>query len=279
MSLELLIPLVKTVADASAELFRWQAAETQIRTRRLLYDIDQQQQKRGYDLRKEIDGARSVNDVARVSQLLDDSAQLALYLDGLRSAIPESSGPDLGEPGGVQTAPAPSGGPDPSLKPAPGTGPTVPVTPVPRVPYSVTGRATVFGLNYDGSDDRGDQDAQGRALKGAFGDETHNKEIVGVSLPIPVFESSIGRGKTSDVKAHRYTVDILSHVTGKHLVGAWIVDLGPSVFTGNALDLTYASACMLGHSDNGTVTYWIKGPEGQPLAVKGWDFRKGRALS
>ena len=116
------------------------------------------------------------------------------------------------------------------------------VTP-PQIPFSVTGRSTIFGLNFDGSIDPTDNG------KGAFGYYTRDKSLIGCSLPIPILEQSIGNDEA--IWEKKFTVSILSHVTGKYLRLVPVVDKGPAVWTGNAIDCTYGLTVALGHKDNG----------------------------
>lgn len=133
----------------------------------------------------------------------------------------------------------------------------------PQIPFSVTGRSTIFGLNFDGSIDRGDNG------EGAFGDNTRDKNLIGCSLPIPVLAQSIGDDHA--IRLRHYTVSIYSHITSQSLSGVWIVDKGPATWTGNAIDLTYGATLALGHHDNGLVTYWITGTSGI-VQIRGWNW-------
>jgi hypothetical protein len=160
--------------------------------------------------------------------------------------------------------------------PPPSAGTTIPLT-----PYSLTGKATWFGLNPDGSDDRGDVDSKGHDLKGAFGDETHNKTIVGISIPIPIFHATIGRGDEvyEDVKARRYLFDVYCPQTRKHATDVWLVDLGPSASLNRTADMTYGLATMLGLKDDAIVTWWVTDTKtGKVLEIKGYDFQNKKVM-
>ena len=151
---------------------------------------------------------------------------------------------------------------------------------IPRVPYSVTGMATWWGINTSGSNDTGDVDSSGKNLLGAFGDDNHNEQIIGASIPIIMFHDTIGRGDViyKDVADRKYTIDILSHSTGKHLTEVWITDLGPNARLGRPLDLTAAANRMLGHVEGTNLcTLWITGPDGI-MEIKGWDFVRGHVI-
>src|SRR4029077_10785285 len=95
----------------------------------------------------------------------------------------------------LETTPAP---PPPSVDPVPS--PVIPGhTVIENAPYSVTTRATMWGLNWDGSNDTGDLDSSypdGNS-RGFFTDpstgqayETHNTVLVGASLPREVLLST-----------------------------------------------------------------------------------------
>jgi hypothetical protein len=144
------------------------------------------------------------------------------------------------------------------------------VTP-PQIPFSVTGRSTIFGLNFDGSIDHADNG------QGAFGYNTRDKSLIGCSLPIPILEQSIGKENYGFIRNREFTVSILSHVTDKYIRLVPIVDMGPAEWTGNLVDLTYGATEALGHHDNGVVTLWITEPQGV-IQIKGWNFGDHKAL-
>lgn len=113
--------------------------------------------------------------------------------------------------------------------------------------FQGAGCATAFGLNTSGTGpdpiDNG---------KGAWGDNTKNRNIVGVSLPIPV----INAYQAAHGSAHNICVEIFNPTNGKTIM-APIVDKGPATWTGNALDLTYKANQMLGGDGKDFMTYKI----------------------
>lgn len=152
-------------------------------------------------------------------------------------------------------------------------------------PYAVSGIATIFGLNYDGSEDKGDEDASGNPLKGAWGDVTHNKTALGGSIPIKVLDATFGSGSKP-----KHTLEVYSHATQKTIEIPFI-DKGPSASVHRPLDLTYAAHVALGTMDYFTthygaspkgwpagipVTFWINDAKGVAIEVKSWDFALGR---
>jgi hypothetical protein len=154
----------------------------------------------------------------------------------------------------------------------------------PEVVSGVTGRSTVFGLNYSGSIDTGDNG------QGFFGYNTRNKALLGVSLPVSVLDGTLGAfgGKVADlgsraveIRPGKYLVPSVAHdiksgrfqvrVTnkaGKQIVAS-IVDVGPAAWTGNAIDLTYGAARALETHGDATVTYEML-DNGEPIEIKGW---------
>ena len=284
-----LIAILSTVLEIVREYLTWQVALTKIKTRKIAYDIDQEQLEKGKTLCARIDAARNANDLGALSLYLDDQANAALYAANVRSAIPLLSGLDLGVSSGVPAVATPGSGPDHRAQPVAGSIPSipaitpptpvagVPVHPIPIPPFSVTGPATWWGRNPDGSNDTGDVDAQGKNLLGAFGDDNHTEQIVGGSIPIIMFQQTIGHGDAvyKAVADRKYTLDVVSHVSGKHLTMVWITDLGPAARLKRPLDLTYAANKLLGHtSGTNLCTLWITGPDGI-MEIKGWNFMKG----
>lgn len=148
----------------------------------------------------------------------------------------------------------------------------------------VTGRSTIFGLNYSGSIDKGDNG------EGFFGYNTRDKSLMGVSLPVSVLDATLGAfggnvaklgsravelrpGKylvasvSRNIKSHIYQVRV-TNKSGKQII-ADIVDVGPAAWTKNAIDLTYAAARALSTKGDATVTYEIL-DNGEPMEIKGW---------
>lgn len=150
---------------------------------------------------------------------------------------------------------------------------------------AVTGGMSIFGLDWDGSDDQGDEEPDGTPLKGAWGDATHNKTLVGCALPIKVTKATFG----STAKPVGYTVYVYSMVTNE-LVKAEVVDLGPAARVHRPIDGTYGLHNALGHLDYGIkkyhsypsfpatfpVTFWVEDQHGLIKPVKGWDAVTGQ---
>lgn len=160
-------------------------------------------------------------------------------------------------------------------------------------PFSVTGRATIFGLEWSGA-----KDSQDNGL-GFFKDpatehsyNTQDKKLQGVSLPREVMLSTFGlsdewrtRGISAVWKEKAY--ELQKYVTlyqptitidsnGRSVAGVPLVDAGPSAYTKNAIDLTYATAHALYTEGDATATYMIVGKDGKPFEIKGWDFKLGK---
>lgn len=290
-----LIAIIASVLEIAKEFLTWQVALTKIQARKLAYDIDQQQIQAGRDLLKKIDSANTAGDLVVASQLLDDAQANSLYVANVRSAIPDLSGANVGIGGGIPTGATSSGDPYDGSKPVagtitsptltePGTGTVAPASGVlvnvPAEPYSITGLATWFGLNPNGSNDTGDMSSDGRTdLKGAFGDATHNKTLIGLSIPIPIFRATIGSGDKvyKDVAARRYLFDVWCKTTSRHVTGVWLVDLGPNASLNRPLDMTYALGKLLGLSDNAICTWSVTDTTtGLLLPIKGWNFSTGK---
>lgn len=106
-----------------------------------------------------------------------------------------------------------------------------------NVPKYLSGSATVFGRNLDGSIDSQDNGI------GAWGANTRDPSLVGVSLPISLLKAKYG--DTSAAKGQM--VEVINPKTGSRIV-APIVDKGPAAWTGNAIDLTYGAAKQLNAS-------------------------------
>jgi hypothetical protein len=141
----------------------------------------------------------------------------------------------------------------------------------PDPPYSITGRATIFGLNYDGSVDKSDNG------QGFFGYNTRDKSLIGASVPEEVLIATLGLtglwGHNAEAvlkwaKEQQPVVMVWSQRTGKSALAA-LVDVGPALSTGNALDRTYGLCEALGDLDNGICTYCID-VGGKPIELKGW---------
>jgi hypothetical protein len=175
--------------------------------------------------------------------------------------------------------------------------PEPPVRPVPEPPpdtigppYGITQTLmTIFGLNWDGTDDQGDEDSTGKALHGAWGENTHNKDLIGAALPIKLVEATFGGKRVSNIAG--YTLEVYSQLTHKSVYSVSIVDLGPAARLHRLIDGTYGLHKILGHLDYFTqiygsdtarwpagahVAYWVHDSLGKPVEIKGVDFKGGR---
>jgi peptidoglycan hydrolase-like protein with peptidoglycan-binding domain len=161
---------------------------------------------------------------------------------------------------------------------APGTG-ALPVA-VSETDKVVTGIATCFGLQYgNGQKDPGDNG------KGAWGANTANETIVGVSLPEGVMISTFGFSGTWAQNAENVgkflgdnKIQVAVTRAGKTIV-ADVVDAGPArEYRGkllhNAIDLTYALAHSLETNGEAVVSYQII-KDNQPMVILGWDRLNG----
>jgi hypothetical protein len=160
-------------------------------------------------------------------------------------------------------------------------------------PFSVTGRATIFGLEWSGakdSQDNGEGFFKDPATNKSY--NTQNKLLQGVSLPREVMLSTFGisdewrtRGisvvwkeKAGDLQKYVeiYQPLITIDSNGRSVAGVPLVDAGPSAYTKNAIDLTYATAHALYTEGDAKATYMIVGKDGKPIEVKGWDSKLGK---
>jgi len=143
----------------------------------------------------------------------------------------------------------------------------------PEVLYTGHGRATIFGLEYNGKLDPYDNQ------EGFFGYNTGDKELHGVSLPvatldyaIKLFNGSVAEvgSRTVERNAHHYiNHQIMKDVMDKRYLvnvqnaagvichGCPIVDIGPASWTKNVIDLTYATAHHLETHGDAQVTFEI----------------------
>lgn len=137
--------------------------------------------------------------------------------------------------------------------------------------FIARGRQTVFGLNYDGSIDKGDNGI------GFFRDpvtgrpyDTQNPNLVGASLNVGIFNGTIGNRYDKNIQAAvskgQYKVQVTTD-DGKSLILP-MVDNGPAGWTGNAIDLTKGATDALGIKDNSILNYQIIGPDGKPMPLK-----------
>jgi hypothetical protein len=175
----------------------------------------------------------------------------------------------------------------PAPAPVPAPAPEVPspghmVTGNP--PYSATGEATIFGLNYDGSSDTGDN-GQGffKDPKTGQAYQTRSETLAGASLPREVMLCTfLGLTTTAPINTvwGQHASAVQDYVTkntpllnidsgGKTAENVPLVDAGPTKATGAALDLTYYVAHALETNGKALVTYEIR-VGGQPIEIKNW---------
>lgn len=137
--------------------------------------------------------------------------------------------------------------------------------------------STIFGLNYNGSIDGGDNG------QGAFTDlstgkpyNTRNKSLVGVSIPIPFYHKTPNMSKL-DLERGVVTATIRdSH--GHLYQNIKVVDLGPGMGGDlikssdgpHLLDRTYGLCAEMNSFDNAAITFWLV-REGKAIEVLGQD--------
>jgi hypothetical protein len=223
--------------------------------------------------------------VTKTQQPNGNFTVIATFDDGVGGAMADSSTVAANPQAGKNPVQVPVGQPTSPIAPAPaGPGHTVTVDP----PFSVTGRATMFGLNYDGSIDRSDNG------RGFFRDHTtgtsyntRDEALVGCSLPREVMLStflSIDTWKTVGIDSiwAREGSNVQNYVTtnrplitidsgGKTASNVPLVDAGPTAGTGNAIDLTFAVAHQLTTKGAALATYEIL-VDAKPLEIKGWNW-------
>jgi|GEM_PF-4738278 len=102
-------------------------------------------------------------------------------------------------------------------------------------PKYLTGATTTFGRNLDGSVDGQDNG------QGAWGANTRDPNLLGVSLPISMLRAKYGDENAANGKM----VEVVNPRTGQKATVP-IVDKGPGEDTGNMMDLTYGLAKQLG---------------------------------
>lgn len=141
--------------------------------------------------------------------------------------------------------------------------------------------STIFGLNYDGSQDRGDNGI------GAFEDittgrlyRTANKILVAVSIPIPFYEDTPEMTRAMIVS--RTVTCTIEDQFGNWYQGIPIADLGPGQHGKlirasdgpHLLDRTYALCKMMeakgNKMDNVKLRYWLLN-DAMPYSVQGQD--------
>jgi hypothetical protein len=143
-----------------------------------------------------------------------------------------------------------------------------------EVLYKGSGRATIFGLEYNGRPDPGDNG------EGFFGYNTTDESLHGVSLPVSVLDEATGlfggqvekvgaasvehhpgryivSSVRAEIKAKQIVVDV-TNGQGVTDLGCPVVDIGPAAWTGNKIDLTYATAHALNTGGDAQVTFQIR---------------------
>jgi hypothetical protein len=160
-------------------------------------------------------------------------------------------------------------------------------------PYSVTGSGTMFGLDWNGSIDVLDNG------EGFFSDpstgkpyNTRSKTLEGVSLPREVMLSSFLHVDLWDTDGitlvwSKYASMLRQWVLGGNkplitidsggnsVTDQPLVDAGPTSETGNAIDLTYATAHALNTQGKAICTYMIQ-VAGKPIEIRGWNSKTGK---
>lgn len=135
--------------------------------------------------------------------------------------------------------------------------------------------ATIFGLNYNGSRDSGDNGIGSFINKqtGRFY-RTTDENLVGVSIPIPFYEDTPNMSR-ADIESQAVTVTI-QDANGDYWFNLPIVDLGPGMHGHlikasdgpHLLDRTYGLCSLMKSHDDAAITYWIMRGD-QPYSVKG----------
>lgn len=224
-------------------------------------------------------------DVTKTAQSDGNFTVIATFDDGVAGGSVGPSGVAANPQAGTNPGQVPVvQGTSPSAPAPAGSGHMVTVNP----PFSVTGRATMFGLNYDGSIDQSDNGV------GFFRDPTTNKSyntrnqgLVGCSLPREVMLStflSIDTWKAGGIDSiwARNGSDVQNYVStnrplltidsgGKTASNVPLVDAGPTAGTGNAIDLTFAVAHQLSTKGAALATYEIL-VDAKPVEIKGWNW-------
>lgn len=144
---------------------------------------------------------------------------------------------------------------------------------------SFTGNATTFGLqpnalvNDDGTVDSKYFDPQDKG-ETAFGFNSRDPNLRGVSLPIDVIKQSIGDYTRNPqifnaIKNGQYKVAVTNPQTGQVKI-VNIVDAGPDQSTGNAIDVTYRTQIELGFNGKSPASFQIIAPDGSTIPLKGY---------
>jgi hypothetical protein len=170
---------------------------------------------------------------------------------------------------------------------------------IPLAPLSATGKATVFGRNYNDSDDTGDLNPDGSDSSGFFIDPatgknyaTHLDSCVGGSLPREVLLSTLlgvddwrSNGIDSVWMTHAaavqaavtergITMTVHDFVATKTAAEIPLVDAGPSAHTYALFDRTRGLCQLMGSKDDSHVAVWLQGADGVILPIRGWLFDK-----
>lgn len=154
-------------------------------------------------------------------------------------------------------------------------------------PFSCTGKSTMFGLNWDGSIDTGDNG------QGFFGPNTRNETLIGASIPREIllftFLEDDSWIKVGIDEAWKANSDILKTWVSNHkplltidssgntLFNVPLVDAGPDATVHNSIDLTYLAAHKLNTKGDALATYSIS-VNGQLVEIKGWDFKNQKVI-
>lgn len=145
---------------------------------------------------------------------------------------------------------------------------------------AVNGMATTFGLNPntqvnpDGTVDAKYFDQEDTNPLTAFGYNHHDPNLRGASLPVDVITQSIGDYQHNPqvyqaIKSGRYKVAITNPTSGATKI-VNLVDAGPGLKTGNAVDLTWRTQKDLGLTGKDKVGLQLIGPDGSTIPLKGY---------
>lgn len=232
-------------------------------------------------------------------QVIDSLKTLEQFILSLEQ--PQIPPPVLTPPVSTPVPVVPEPAPEPVAQPDPVLTPGHEV--IEDAPFSCTTRATMWGLNWNGTNDSGDLDhtqPDGNS-RGFFTDpstgqpyETHNKNIIGASIPREVLLSTflgvdswqsdgiltVWKHYASDLRAwvlqHQPTLVIDS--AGKYTVDhVTLADAGPAAGTHNGLDLTYATAHLLMTYGGAVCTYKIV-VNNKVQTIRGWDYINKRVI-
>lgn len=150
--------------------------------------------------------------------------------------------------------------------------------------YRVQGQATIFGSQYNLDRLGALQRDPGDNSKGFYTDlstrlpyNTFSSELMGSSLPIPIIDHTIGYHGGAKTRQEIEAGHWMVWATGanRRTVVCKIVDIGPSVWTGHVLDLTFRPAHVLEIDGLAVVDYEIR-YMGKPVPIKGWEICHGQ---